>query len=202
MVVATAKSYTPAEYLELEEKADFKSELIEGEILPMAGASANHNILTGKFHARLLLALEDLDYSVFMSDMRLWLPLYESYTYPDVMVVAGEPQFTSNKQTALTNPRLIVEVLSDSTEGYDKSAKFRLYRSIREFEEYILIDQNDYRVEQFTKVDDRQWLLTDWSGEDAVLSLKSVAVEIALSDLYKRVNFQQPESRATKDESI
>ncbi len=189
MVVASVKRYTPAEYLEREDRAEFKSELILGDIIPVAGASANHNILTGKFHARLLLALEDLNYSVFMSDMRLWLPLHESYTYPDAIVIAGEPEFTDGKQTALTNPCLIVEVLSSSTMEYDRSDKFRLYRSIPKFEEYILVDQTAHRVEQFTKVDSHQWLLTEWMGEDAVLSLKSVAVEIALKDLYKRVLF-------------
>jgi Uma2 family endonuclease len=189
MVATTINRSTPAAYLAQEDSAAVKSELIEGDIIPVAGASANHNILTGKFHARLLLALEDLAYAVFMSDLRLWLPLHESYTYPDVMVVAGAPQFTDSKQTAITNPRLIVEVLSDSTEGYDKSAKFRLYRSIPEFEEYILVDQTAYRVEQFTKVDRHQWLFTEWVGEAAVLALRSVPVEIALKDLYKRVEF-------------
>ncbi|WP_026100738.1 Uma2 family endonuclease [Synechococcus sp. PCC 7336] len=191
MAIAIAKRYMPAEYLALEEKADFRSEFIEGHIIAMAGATANHNILAGKFYARLLLALEDLDYLVFMSDMRLWLPLYESYTYPDVMVVAGEPKFTDNQQTAITNPCLIVEVLSNSTGGYDKSAKFRLYRSIPEFEEYILIDQDALRVEQFTKVDDRQWLLTELMGEKAVLAIQSIAIEMSLKDLYKRVTFQE-----------
>jgi Uma2 family endonuclease len=189
MVVATVKQFTPTEYLEREEWAEFKSELIVGDIIPVAGASANHNILTGKFHARLLLALEDLNYSVFMNDMRLWLPVHNSYTYPDAIVIAGEPKFTDDKRTALTNPCLIVEVLSNSTLEYDRTDKFRLYRSITEFEEYILVDQTAYRVEQFTKVDRHQWLLTEWIGDDAILSLKSVAVEIALKDLYKRVSF-------------
>lgn len=190
MIATAAKRYTPAEYLSQEEQATVKSELIEGEIFPMAGASANHNILTGKFHARLLLALEDLDYGVFMSDLRLWLPLYESYTYPDVMVVAGASKFTDDKQTALTNPCLIVEALSPSTERYDKAAKFELYRSITELQEYVLVDQSGYRVNQYTKVKQHQWLLTEWIGKDAVVPLQSVPVEVALQDLYKRVVFE------------
>ena len=200
MVVATVRRYTPAEYLEQEERAEFKSELISGDIIPVAGASANHNILTGKFHARLLLALEDLNYSVFMNDMRLWLPLHESYTYPDAIVIAGEPQFTDSKQTALTNPCLIVEILSSSTMEYDRSDKFWLYRSIPEFQEYILVDQTTHRIEQFTKIDRHQWLLTEWIGEDAILSLKSVAVEIALKDLYKRVSFTFSSSEIAPEE--
>lgn len=112
-------------------------------MIPVAGPTVDRNMLTGKFHARLLLALEDSDYTVFMSDMRLWLSQHESYTYPDVMVVAGEPQFTSATQTAIANPCLIVEVLSSSTEGYDKSAKFRLYRSLRRFYRIYLNRSND-----------------------------------------------------------
>ena len=189
MVVATEQRVTPSQYLELEEKAEWKSELIEGEIVAMAGATANHNRIVLNFCR--LFPLENLEgqYEIFTSDMRLWLSEFGSYTYPDVMAIAGEPKFTDSKQTALTNPCLIVEVLSGSTEGYDKTAKFRLYRSIPEFEEYVLVDQEACRVEQFTKVDRNQWLLTELMGEDATLGLKSVGVEIELKDLYKRVSF-------------
>ncbi|MDB9516725.1 Uma2 family endonuclease [Roseofilum reptotaenium CS-1145] len=135
------------EYLEQENRNIDKSEFIEGEIVKMAGASANHNILTGKLHALLLFALEDRGSSVFMSDMRLWLPVSESYVYPDVMAIAEEPMFTDSKQMALTNPCLIAEVLSSSTEGLDKNQKFALYRSIPQLQEYLLIDQFSYRVE-------------------------------------------------------
>ncbi|MGF1600921.1 MAG: Uma2 family endonuclease [Chloroflexi bacterium AL-N5] len=189
MVVTTHKRYTPAEYLQQEEQAEFKSELIDGEIIPVAGASANHNRLSLNFCRLFPLESQGQSYEVFMSDMRLWLPQFENYTYPDVIVVSNAPQFTDSQQIALTNPRLIVEVLSTSTKGYDKSEKFRFYRSIPEFAEYILVDQTEYRVEQYTKVEPHQWLLTEWSGEEAVVQLKSVAVKIPLKDLYKRVVF-------------
>ena len=187
MVIATTKRYTVAEYLELEEQAEFKSEFVDGEIVSMAGATANHNILTAKFLARIFLALEDLDYAVFMSDMRLWMPDYSRYTYPDVMVVAGQPIFTDEKQTAITNPCLIVEVLSNSTQEYDRASKFKLYRSISSFREYVLVYQNNYCVEQYIKQDDGRWILTEYLEEDAVLKLESVSFEIGLRDLYKRV---------------
>ena len=189
MVLATTKRYTVVEYLELEERAEFKSEFINGEILPMAGATANHNILTGKFHARILLALEDLDYSVFMNDMRLWMPDYNRYTYPDVVVVEVQPIFTDAKQTAITNPCFLVEVLSNSTQEYDRANKFKQYRSISSFREYVLVYQNNYCVEQYTKQNDGRWILTEYLGEDAVLKLESVRFEISLQDLYKRVIF-------------
>jgi len=189
MILTTTKRYSVAEYLELEEKAEFKSEFVDGEILAMAGASANHNILTAKFLARIFLALEDLDYSVFMSDMRVWMPVHNRYTYPDVVVVAGQPIFTDQKQTGITNPCLIMEVLSDSTGGYDRENKFKLYRSIPSFREYILISQNGYAVEQYAKQANGKWILADCIGEDEILKLESINFEISLRDLYKRVVF-------------
>jgi Uma2 family endonuclease len=189
MVLAATKRYTASEYLALEDKAEFKSEFINGEIIPMAGASANHNILTGKFHALLLFALEDLEYSVFMSDMRLWLPEYSRYTYPDVMVVVGEPVFVDQKQMEVTNPCLIVEILSSSTQAYDHDSKFRQYRSIPSFQEYILVYQNSYEVDHYVKEAEDRWILTTHRGEDAVIKLASIQLEIRLSDLYKRVKF-------------
>ena len=189
MVLAATKRYTVDEYLELEEKAEFKSEFVNGDIIPMAGATANHNILTAKFLARILLALEDLDYAVFMSDMRLWMPDQKRYTYPDLMVVKGQPIFTDEKQTGITNPCLIIEVLSNSTGEYDRENKFKLYRSIPSFKEYILVEQTSYGVEQYAKQANGKWLLADYVGEDAVLKLESVDFEISLMDLYKRVAF-------------
>ena len=189
VLAATKQRYTALEYLVLEDKAEFKSEFINGEIISMAGASANHNILTGKFHALLLFALEDLEYSVFMSDMRLWLPEYGRYTYPDVMVVAGEPAFVDQKQMELTNPCLIVEILSSSTQAYDHDSKFRQYRSIPSFQEYILVYQNGYEVDHYVKESEDRWVLTTYKGEDAVIKLSSIPLEISLRDLYKRVKF-------------
>ncbi len=188
MLTAIAKKITVEEYLAQEEISEEKNEFIEGEVIKIAGASANHNILTGKLHARLLLALEDLGYSVFMSDMKLLLPDFGNYFYPDVMVIKDEPCFTNNKQTAVTNPCLIAEILSNSTQGFDKNQKFAFYRTIPQLEEYVLIDQEDYRVELYRKVGDRQWLLTELIGKEEILTLESIEVKISLADLYKRVN--------------
>jgi len=191
MVLATSKRFTVVEYLEREAQAEFKSEFVDGEIIPMAGATANHNILTGKFYARILLALEDSNYAVFMSDMRLWMTEHNRYTYPDVMVVEGESSFTDDKQTAITNPCLIVEILSNSTRGYDHADKFKLYRSIPAFKEYILIYQGSYGVEQYSKQTDGRWILTEYIGLDAVLKLETIDFEISLRDLYRRVVFEE-----------
>jgi len=189
MVLAATKRYTASEYLALEDKAEFKSEFINGEIIPMAGASANHNIITGKFHALLLLALEDREYSVFMSDMRLWLPEYSRYTYPDVMVVAGDPVFVDQRQMEVTNPCLIVEILSSSTQAYDHNSKFRQYRSIPSFQEYILVYQNGYEVDHYVKESEDRWVLMTYKGEESVIELGSMRMGIRLRDLYKQVKF-------------
>lgn len=188
MITTTAR-YTPTEYLEREDRSTIKHELIDGEIIPVAGASANHNRLNLNFCRLFPLEINGQDYEIFMNDMRLWLPVNQSYVYPDAIVISEVPQFSDSKQTAVTNPCLIMEVLSTSTEGYDKPGKFRLYRSIPSFAEYILIDQFSYQVEQYTKVDSHQWLLTEWLGEDAVMQLRSAAVQIPLKDLYYRVVF-------------
>ncbi|MEB3230956.1 MAG: Uma2 family endonuclease [Leptolyngbyaceae bacterium] len=188
--MTSTQKYTPAEYLQREEQAAIKSELIQGDIIEMAGASANHNRIAVNMCRLLPLDNGNQPYEIFMGDMRLWLPAYSSYTYPDVLAVAATPQFTDEKQTALINPCLIVEIRSASTAAYDKTDKFQLYRSIPEFEEYVLVDQTAYRVEQYTKKAVNQWLLTEWIGPDAVFSLQSVGVEITLVDLYKRVQFE------------
>ncbi|NJN71686.1 MAG: Uma2 family endonuclease [Limnothrix sp. RL_2_0] len=188
------KKYTAAEYLELEEKAEFKSEFFDGEIIPMAGASANHNKIVLNLCRLLPLEIGGQEYEVFMSDMRLWIPSKQHYTYPDVTVVRGEPIYVdSPKQTMLTNPCLIIEVTSASTESYDKSNKFDFYRSIPEFEEYILIDQKSYKATQWTRLADGRWILADHYGEDHILQLESIDFEISFKDLYKRVMFETAE---------
>ncbi|MBF2057714.1 MAG: Uma2 family endonuclease [Cyanobacterium sp. T60_A2020_053] len=187
MVTTIAKPITVSEYLAQEETSQEKHEFIEREIVKVAGASANHNRLAVNFSRLLPLEMNDQSYEIFISDMRLSLPDSDNYFYPDVMVVKGVPCFTNEKETAVTNPCLIAEILSASTEGFDKNQKFAFYRTIPELQEYILIDQEDYRVELYRKVGNRQWLLTELVSQEDVLILESVKVEISLTDLYKRV---------------
>ncbi|MBD2148608.1 Uma2 family endonuclease [Pseudanabaena sp. FACHB-1277] len=189
MVLAATKRYTATEYLALEDKAEFKSEFINGEIIPMAGASANHNKIALNLCRLLPLVIGNQTYEIFMSDMRLWLPEYSRYTYPDVMVVAGEPIFVDQKQMEVTNPCLIVEILSGSTQAHDHDSKFRQYRSIPSFQEYILVYQNGYEVDHYVKESDDRWILTTYRGESAVIKLSSIQLEISLRDLYRRVTF-------------
>jgi Uma2 family endonuclease len=189
MVLAATKRYTASEYLALEEKAEFKSEFINGEVIPMAGASANHNKIALNFCRLLPLIIGGQMYEIFISDMRLWMPEYNRYTYPDAMVVAGEPVFVDQKQMEVTNPCLIVEILSNSTQTYDHDSKFRQYRSIPTFQEYILVYQHGYEVDHYVKESEDRWVLMTHKGEEAAIKLTSMHLEIRLKDLYKRVKF-------------
>ncbi len=190
MVLAATKRYTASEYIALEEKAAFKSEFITSEIIPMAGASANHNKIALNFCRLLPLAIGDRTYEIFMSDMRLWMPEYNRYTYPDVMVIAGEPVFVDQRQMEVINPCLIVEILSSSTQIYDHDYKFRQYRSIPSFQEYILVYQNGYEVDHYIKESVDRWVLMNVKGEESVIKLTSMQIEIRLGDVYKRVKFE------------
>ncbi|QEI40457.1 hypothetical protein BMF77_01026 [Dolichospermum sp. UHCC 0315A] len=183
--------YTPEEYLELEEKADYKNEYRDGEIISMTGGTTNHNKLALNLATGLNVALNDLDYEIYIGDVKLWIPRYREFTYPDVMVIEGQPIYYSTNTTIVTNPVLIVEVLSKSTKDYDRGDKFLYYRSIPEFKEYILIDQTKYYVMQYVKTSENQWILTEYETEDALINLSSINVELSLKQLYKKVNLSE-----------
>lgn len=185
--------YTPEEYLELEDAAEYKSEYRDGEIVLMTGGTTNHNKIALNFTANLKFALRGQDYDIYIGDVRLWIPRYRQYTYPDVMVIQGEPIYTGTGTTTVMNPLLIVEVLSKSTKNYDQGDKFLYYRSIPEFREYILIDQTRHHVMQHTKTLDGKWLLTEYESSQAVLELSYIEFQINLSDIYERVNFADAE---------
>ncbi|NES21200.1 MAG: Uma2 family endonuclease [Symploca sp. SIO3E6] len=197
--------YSTEEYLALEEEADYKSEYIDGEIFPMAGGSTNHNQIALNFSTELNFAFKKLDYRVFMSDVRLWIPQWRIYTYPDVMIVAGEPEYHNNRTDTITNPKIIIEVLSPSTKGYDRSKKFEKYRTIPTFEEYLLIDQKRIYIEHFSKMDHKSWSFRDYHEseqgvtpniEPKAISLSSVSLEISLADIYNKVDFEELDSEA------
>ncbi len=191
MLVQTKKPYfTPAQYLKLEEAAEFKSEYRDGEIVPMTGGTTNHNKIAGNFYAILNFALKGQNYDIYMSDVRLWIPSHRVYTYPDIMVIQEEPIYEGIGTTTVINPLLIGEVLSKSTRNYDNGDKFRYYRSLGTFREYILFDQYSFYVQQYTKKTDGQWLFQEYEGSDAILTLDSINLHISLGDIYQRVHFE------------
>lgn len=186
-------TYTPEEYLELEEKALYKSEYRNGEIIPMTGGSGNHNKITLAIAAILLYALRRKTNEVFMADMRLWIPQFKEYTYPDVIVTDGQASYTSKNNTTVTNPLLIVEVLSKSTKNYDQGEKFTFYRSIPQFKEYVLVEQNQYQVMQYSKTNEGEWMFREYKSENDLVKLQHLDLEISLIDIYQDVNFNDKE---------
>ncbi|MEM1167988.1 MAG: Uma2 family endonuclease [Cyanobacteria bacterium P01_H01_bin.35] len=187
--IKTEKSYSPEEYLSLEIESEEKHEYINGEIISMTGGTPNHNKIALNISAALNFALKRQRYDVFITDQRLWIPAEKIYTYPDIMVIEGELKFQEGRRDTLTNPVIIAEVLSTSTESFDRGKKFAAYRTIPTFKEYILIDQYTMQVEQFTQTESGQWLLSEHRGEESKLSLKFIDFEITLADLYDKVNF-------------
>lgn len=194
MVQTRPRLYTPQEYLTLEANADYKSEYRDGKIVAMAGGTTNHNTLAGNFYAHLLFALKGQDYNLYIGDVRLWIPDYRQYTYPDVMVIQGDPVYDGDGRTTITNPMLIIKVLSKSTQNYDQGDKFMYYRSIPTMREYILINQKQHYVIQHTKTKTGQWLLSEYVGKDASLKLNEIAFQISLTDLYTGINFERSEA--------
>ncbi|MEG3903418.1 Uma2 family endonuclease [Microcoleus sp. B4-C5] len=199
MQLTEERYYSIEEYLALEEAADCKSEYIDGEIFPMAGGSTNHNRIAGNFYAALNFAFKTEDYDVFMSDVRLWIPKKRIYTYPDVMVVIGKPEYYNNRTDTITNPRVIIEVLSASTKGYDRSKKFEGYRTIPTVEEYLLLDQTRRYIEHFSKRDNKRWSFAEYNELDEALALASIPFQISIADIYNKVKFEQVDAETTPE---
>jgi Uma2 family endonuclease len=185
------KYYTSEEYLELEVNSQERHEYIDGEIIVMTGGTPNHNKIALNLSAALNFALKRQPYQVFVTDQRLWIPEKGIYTYPDVMVVDGELQLQAGRKDTITNPLIISEVLSNSTKSYDKDDKFAAYRTIPTFQEYILIDQYKVHIEQYFKTDKKRWTFVEYDDLTETISLNYIKFEIALADIYDKVNFEQ-----------
>jgi len=196
----TAQRYfTEEEYLALEEAAEYKSEYRDGEIIPMTGGTTNHNRISLNMSIALRLALKGLDYDVFMGDVRLWMTKKRFYTYPDVMVIPGKPEYYNNRKDTVINPQVIIEVLSKSTKSYDRSDKFQFYQTLPTFQEYILIDQSRIYVEQYCKLANKRWSYSQYDEEDTALVFDFFQVEVPLADMYEKVDFEaenEPEESA------
>ena len=188
-MLTKTQSYTPEEYLELEENTEERHEYRDGEIVLMTGGTTNHNEISLNLASHLKFGLRKQNYRVYIGDVKVWIPRYRQYTYPDVMVIAGEPVYADQGTTTVMNPILITEVLSQSTKNYDQGDKFLAYRSIPELREYILIDQTRYQIMQYTKQNDQQWLLTEYQEEKATIQMQGLDFAISVLDLYEGVDF-------------
>ncbi len=178
---------TPEEYLERERAAPHKSEYYAGEIFAMAGASLTHNLLVASMIAALGARLRGMPCATFASDLRIECGPSRLFCYPDVSVICGSLQYRDAHQDVVTNPALIVEVLSASTEGYDRGAKFAQYRRLASLREYVLVSQDEARMEVFTRGGDGRWALTEAVGPDAICPLASLDIALPLSEVYERV---------------
>jgi Uma2 family endonuclease len=191
MATAALTWYTPEEYLALERNAEFKSEYVDGRIVAMTGASAPHVTIVGNVSAELRSHLRGGPCRAYASDMRVQIGGGSRYTYPDVAVACGRQEFLDGVLDTLTNPALIVEVLSPSTEAYDRGEKFQHYRMIETLQEYVLAAQDKPLVERFVRHGEF-WQLAVVSGLDASLELTSVGCTIPLREIYENVEFPDP----------
>lgn len=177
---------TPDEYLILERRAETKSEYLDGEMFAMTGASRQHNLLAGNLYSALRRQLRERGCEIYFSDMRVKVSETGLYTYPDVVVVCGEAQFEDAEVDTLLNPKVIVEILSKTTEDYDRGTKFLHYRALPSLAEYLLVAQDQVHVEHYVRQSD-SWLLTETDCRASAIELLSVGARLALADVYDRV---------------
>ncbi len=184
---------TPEEYLEIERRAERKSEYFEGEMFAMSGASRPHVLIVTNLVRELGNRLDAGPCEIYSNDMRVRVTANGLYTYPDVMVECGEPQFADDQSDTLLNPVLIVEVLSESTEAYDRGKKFGRCRMLPSLREYVLIAQDAPRIEQWARQPDGHWLRAETGGMDASIRLASIDCELPLARIYNKIEWPRAE---------
>ncbi len=191
MGAAAAQTFfTPEEYIIRERKAEIKSEYLNGRIVAMSGASRAHNLITRNISGELYVQLKGRTCESYTNDMRVRIPSPMSYTYPDVVVVCDEPRFEDDVFDTLLNPTVLFEVLSPSTEAYDRDRKFSRYQQIASLREYVLVSQDRVCVEHYHRRG-AQWVLTEFYARADVLPLVSIDCELALWDIYALVQFPE-----------
>jgi Uma2 family endonuclease len=180
---------TPEQYLQAERAAESRSEYYNGRVYAMPAGSYQHSQIIGNLIGELHAALKKRACSVGANDLRLRVSPEGLYTYPNVVVICGDPQFADDQRDTLLNPTLIVEVLSPSTEAYHRGVKSAQYRTIKSLEEYVLVAQAEPRVEVFRRQPGGHWLLSEAVGLDAVARFESLDCVIKLGDIYDKVTF-------------
>ncbi len=181
--------YTVAEYLALEEAAEYRSEYFEGEIFAMAGGTIELDLIAGEFSRLLRNSLHGGSCKPLTSNMKIRIEDSSAYYYPDLSVVCGKPNLDDKNRHILTNPLVIVEVLSDSTESFDRRKKFQRYKQISSFREYVLIAQDVPQIDVFYKAEDGVWYPHTYVGLDEVMELRSLSIHFKLADIYQQIEF-------------
>lgn len=178
---------TPEEYLAIERKSEIKHEYFAGEMFAMVGASKRHNLITANIIRVLGNQLLNRPCNVYPSDMRVKVSATGKYTYPDVVVACDEEQYDDAQEDTLLNPVVIIEVLSESTEAYDRGKKFEQYQYIESLTEYLLVAQELYRIEQYVRQSNREWRYSEYHTAEDVVKLGVIGCELALTDVYTKV---------------
>lgn len=182
--------WTESEYLAFERQGDTRHEFIDGHVLAMSGASREHNLITSSTHFSLYGQLRGKGCELYQGDMRVHVPATRAYTYPDLVVVCGKPEFIDENVDTLLNPTLIIEVLSPSTESYDRGKKFQNFWQIESLKEYVLIASDQPRIESFTRQGATKWLLTAAVGLEQTITLTSIGCTLSLAEVYEQVTFE------------
>jgi Uma2 family endonuclease len=190
MELSTKLTITAQEYLLQERNADTKSEYLNGEVFAMAGASREHNQISSNIVRLLGNQLLTSNCSVYANDMKVRIASINKYTYPDILVSCDPEEFIDEKQDVLLNPLVIIEILSDSTEAYDRGKQFFHYQLINSLIEYILISQNDYGVEIFQRQNDNTWLYSVFHHPEDVVVVNSIGCSLVLKEIYRRVKIK------------
>jgi Uma2 family endonuclease len=179
---------TAEEYLALDRAAEFRSEFIDGEIIAMSGGSQRHSKLQINLALEVETALRGTPCQAFSADLRVRVST-RMYAYPDLTVVCGDLMLADGRQDILLNPKIIFEVLSPSTEYYDRGVKFRRYREVESLTDYILVDQDQARIEQFTRGDAHTWTFRDYQDASETLLIESIGVSLPIARIYERIEF-------------
>jgi Uma2 family endonuclease len=186
---------TADEYLRIERAAEWKSEFIDGEMFAMSGGTARHALIIANVTTALNNLLRDQPCNVYTADLRVATNLRRHYTYPDVSVACEPVQFADDFRDTILNPVLIAEVLSDSTEKYDRGAKFERYRSIPTLAEYMLVAQDRIHVELYTRQSNGAWQLREWNDPAAEIELEALQCSVKIAKIYAKVTFDEPVGR-------
>ena len=180
---------TPEEYLHIERAAEWKSEYIDGEMFAMAGASPRHVLITTNLAGELRDLLREGLCTTYTADLRVATDRLRHYTYPDVVVACEPLQFVDEQQDTITNPTLIAEVLSESTEKYDRGAKFERYRAVPALSEYVLVSQDRIHIELYTRQQNGGWVLQEWNDPGVEIELASLRCRLRIAEVYAKVAF-------------
>ena len=192
MSTAAKRRLTPEEYLAIERDVPTKHEFYQGEMFAMSGASREHNQVTFNLAGSLHSQLKDRDCNAYVNDMRVKVSATGLYTYPDVVITCEKPKFEDSVVDTLLNPQAIIEVLSESTEKYDRGDKFAQYRQLPSLREYVLVSQERPHIELFTKTDAGVWMLTEAIGLESSIDIPAIACRLTLAEVYSKVEFASP----------